>query len=57
MQVSVSSCASGDAPLQTRFERKIQTPKSSNVDIGTAHYNEFSQGFEAPWPFGPYSTF
>jgi hypothetical protein len=57
MASSFSSCAGGDAPLQTRIERKIQTPGTSNVEIGTAHYNRYSQGFEEPWPFGPYSTF
>jgi hypothetical protein len=55
--LGLSSCASGNAPLETRIERKIQTPGTSNVEIGTAHYNRYSQGFEEPWPFGPYSTF
>jgi hypothetical protein len=55
--LSLSSCASSDAPLQSRIERKIETPNDANVDIGTAHYNRFSQGFEEPWPFGPYSTY
>jgi hypothetical protein len=54
---TLTSCASSNAPLQSRIESKIQTPNSSNVEIGTAHYNKFSQGFEEPWPFGPYSTF
>ena len=57
MPLSLSSCASSDAPLQSRIERKIDTPNNDNVDIGTAHYNKFSQGYEDPWPFGPYSTF
>jgi hypothetical protein len=57
MPLSLSSCASSDAPLQSRIERKIQTPDNSNVEIGTAHYNQYSQGFEEPWPFGPYSNF
>jgi len=57
MSLSLSSCASSDAPLQSRIERKIETPDNSNVDIGVAHYNKASQGFEEPWPFGPYSTF
>jgi hypothetical protein len=26
------------------------------VQIGTAHYNPYSKGFEEPWPFGPYSN-
>jgi hypothetical protein len=55
--LSLSSCVSSDAPLQSRIERKIQTPNNSNVEIGTAHYNQYSQGFEEPWPFGPYSNF
>ena len=55
--LSLSSCASSDIPLQSRIERKIETPNNGNVEIGTAHYNQFSQEFEDPWPFGPYSTF
>ena len=54
--LSLSSCASSDAPLQSRIERKINTPDNGNVKIGTATYNQFSQQFEEPWPFGPYST-
>ena len=54
--LSLSSCANSDVPLQSRIERKIETPNNSNVDIGVAHYNQFSQEFEEPWPFGPYST-
>jgi len=57
MPLSLSSCASSDAPLQSRIERKIDTPNNDNVEIGAAHYNKFSQGFEDAWPFGPYSTF
>ena len=57
MPLSLSSCASSDTSLQSRIERKIDTPNNDNVDIGVAHYNKFSQGFEDPWPFGPYSTF
>ena len=57
MLLSLSSCASSDAPLQSRIERKIDTPNNGNVDIGVSHYNKFSQGFEDAWPFGPYSTF
>jgi hypothetical protein len=57
MLLSLSSCASSDAPLQTRIERKISTPNNDNVDIGVAHYNRFSQQFDEPWPFGPYSSF
>jgi hypothetical protein len=53
----LSSCASSDTPLQSRIERKIETPNNGNVEIGTAHYNQYSQQFEEPWPFGPYSTF
>ena len=55
MPLSLSSCASSDTSLQSRIEHKIDTP--DNVDIGVAHYNKSSQGFEDPWPFGPYSTF
>jgi hypothetical protein len=55
--LSLSSCASSNTPLQSRIERKIETPNNGNVEIGTAHYNQFSQEFEDPWPFGPYSTF
>jgi hypothetical protein len=57
MPLSLSSCASSDAPLQSRIERKIDTPNSGNVEIGTANYNKFSQEFDEPWPFGPYSSF
>jgi hypothetical protein len=57
MPLTLSSCVSSDVPLQSRIERKIQTPNNSNVEIGTAHYNQYSQGFEEPWPFGPYSNF
>jgi hypothetical protein len=55
--LSLSSCLSSDLPLQSRIERKIETPDNSNVNIGTARYNQYSQQFEEPWPFGPYSTF
>ena len=57
MPLSLSSCASSDTSLQSRIEHKIDTPNNDNVDLGIAHYNKFSQGFEDPWPFGPYSTF
>ena len=57
MPLSLSSCVSSDAPLQSRIERKIDTPNSGNVDIGASHYNSFSQEFDDPWPFGPYATF
>ncbi len=57
MPLSLSSCVSSDAPLQSRIERKIDTPNNDNVDIGTAHYNQFSQEFDEPWPFGPYSSY
>ncbi len=55
--IGLSSCANSNAPLESRIESKIKAPNNSNVDIGTAHYNKFSQGFEEAWPFGPYSTF
>jgi hypothetical protein len=57
MPLSLSSCASSDAPLQSRIERKIDTPNNDNVEIGAAHYNRFSQEFDDPWPFGPYSSY
>ena len=57
MPLSLSSCASSDAPLQSRIESKIDTPNNDNVDIGAAHYNRFSQEFDDPWPFGPYSSY
>jgi hypothetical protein len=55
--LSLSSCASSDSSLQSRIERKIETPANNGVDMGTAHYSQFSQGYEAPWPFGNYSTY
>lgn len=55
--LGLSSCANSNTPLESRIESKIKTPNTSNVDIGPAHYNKFSQGFEDAWPFGPYSTF
>ena len=57
MPLSLSSCASGDSSLQSRIERKIDVPANSGVNMGTGHYNQFSQDYELPWPFGPYSTF
>jgi hypothetical protein len=52
----LSSCASSDGSLQSRIERKVDNPDKENVQIGTAHYNEYAKGFEEPWPFGPYSN-
>jgi hypothetical protein len=57
MPLSLSSCVSSDTPLQTRIENKIDTSNKGNVELGTAHYNQFSQEFDSPWPFGPYSSF
>jgi hypothetical protein len=53
--LSLSACASNNGSLQSRIERKVENPESGNVQIGTAHYNSYSKGFESPWPFGPYS--
>lgn len=50
------ACASHGGSLQSRIERKIENPESDPVQIGTAHYNPYSKGFEEPWPFGPYSN-
>jgi hypothetical protein len=55
--LSLSSCASSDSSLQSRIERKIDAPVNRGVDMGPYHYNQFSQGYEPPWPFGPYSTY
>ena len=57
MLLSLSSCASSDNSLQSRIEGKIKAPANSGVDMGPYHYNQFSQGYEPPWPFGPYSTY
>jgi hypothetical protein len=57
MLLSLSSCASSDNSLQSRIERKIKAPVNSGVDIGPYNYNQFSQDYEPPWPFGPYSTY
>jgi hypothetical protein len=59
MPLSLSSCASSDNSLQSRIERKIDAPAKTGggVDMGPYHYNQFSQGYEPPWPFGPYSTY
>ena len=52
----LSACASNNSSLQGRIERKVSNPEDENVQIGTAHYNPYSKGFEEPWPFGPYSN-
>jgi len=57
MPLSLSSCASGDSSLQSRIEGKIKTPVNNGIQIDSEHYNQFSQDFEGPWPFGPYSSF
>jgi hypothetical protein len=54
--LGLSACASNNGSLQSRIERKIENPESEHVQIGTAHYNPYSKGFEEPWPFGPYSN-
>jgi hypothetical protein len=57
MPLSLSSCVSGDGSLQSRIESKIKTPVNNGIQIDSEHYNQFSQDFEGPWPFGPYSSF
>jgi hypothetical protein len=52
----LSACASNDGSLQSRIESKVDNPEKENVQIGTAHYNNFSKDFDSPWPFGPYSN-
>jgi hypothetical protein len=52
----LTACASNNGSLQSRIEHKIDNPENENVQIGTAHYNPYSKGFEEPWPFGPYSN-
>jgi hypothetical protein len=52
----LSACANNNRSLQSRIESKLDNPDSENVQIGTAHYNPYSKGFEEPWPFGPYSN-
>jgi hypothetical protein len=54
--LGLSACASSNGNLQSRIERKVDNPESQNVNIGTEHYNAYSRGFEAPWPYGPYSN-
>ena len=54
--LGLSACASNNGSLQSRIENKVQNPESENVQIGAAHYNAYSKGFEEPWPFGPYSN-
>lgn len=57
MPLSLSSCASSDSTLESRIEHKINTPANNGVEIDSEHYNQFSQDFEGPWPFGPVSSF
>jgi hypothetical protein len=57
MPLSLSSCVSRDSSLQSRIESKIKTPVNNGIQIDAEHYNQFSQDFEGPWPFGPYSSF
>jgi hypothetical protein len=54
--IALSACASSNGSKQSRIERKISNPETENVQIGTAHYNQYSKSFEEPWPFGPYSN-
>lgn len=51
-----SACVGSNGSLQSRIERKVDNPDNEHVQIGTAHYNPYSKGFEEPWPFGPYSN-
>jgi hypothetical protein len=54
--LNLSACAGSNGSLQSRIERKVETPQNENVQIGTAHYNTYAKDFEEPWPFGPYSN-
>ena len=54
MVVGLSACASSNGSKQSRIEHKIVNPETENVQIGRANYNQYSKGFEEPWPFGPY---
>jgi len=54
--LGLSACAGSNGSLQSRIERKVDNPENENVQIGPAHYNAYSKGFEEPWPFGPYSN-
>ena len=54
--LGLSACASSNGSLQSRIEHKVDNPESENVQIGAAHYNPYSKGFEEAWPFGPYSN-
>jgi hypothetical protein len=54
--LGLSACASNNGSLQSRIEHKVDNPESENVQIGAAHYNPYSKGFEEAWPFGPYSN-
>ncbi len=54
--LGLSACAGNNSSLQSRIENKVANPEDENVQIGTAHYNPYSKGFEEPWPFGPYSN-
>lgn len=55
---TLSGCASHDETLQSRMERDINNPDSSNsnVQLGNSHYNQAAQQFEEAWPFGPQSN-
>jgi hypothetical protein len=54
--IGMSACASGNGSKQSRIEQKISNPDTENVQIGRATYNQYSKGYEEPWPFGPYSN-
>ena len=54
--LGLTGCANNNKSLQSRIERKVDNPDTDSVQIGTAHYNPYSKGFEEPWPFGPYSN-
>jgi len=56
MLPAFNGCASNRGDLQGRIESKLNTPDTGHVQIGTATYNRYSQQFDEPWPFGPYSN-
>jgi hypothetical protein len=54
--LGLASCAHTETSAQNRIERHIASPNPDEINIGSAHYNNFAKGFEEPWPFGPYSN-
>jgi hypothetical protein len=55
MLPALNGCSSSQDNLQSKIEKSLTPPDNGSVHIGTATYNRTSQGFEDPWPFGPYS--